>query len=123
MAMPCAKLSIMHRALAILAAVSILALPLAPLAWGMACESSSLPMLCCLMHSTHSLNGKPVQCHCSGKSQNRAPDLGTIAPIPPGFAAGAIGLASQNHAAENFFAYSRSAANGFLPAPFEPPRA
>lgn len=113
----------MRRALAIFAVLALLALPLAPLAWGMACESSSVPMMCCLMHATHSPSGQPVACHCTGKSQKHAPEMGMIAPIPPITAAPRVEIAAPQGLQENSLAYSRSAASGFRSAPFEPPRA
>jgi hypothetical protein len=113
----------MRRVQAIFAVLALLALPLAPLAWGMACEDASVPMMCCLMHSTHSPSGQPVACHCTGKSPKHAPEMGTIAPIPPVTAEMNVEIAAPQAARANSLADSPSAASGFRSAPFEPPRA
>jgi hypothetical protein len=113
----------MRRAQAIFVVIAILALPLAPLAWGMACESESVPMMCCIMHTSHSASGQLMRCHCTGKSQQPPPDTGMIPPIPPGIAAARIEIAAPQDAREKFFAFSKSETSGYLSAPFEPPRA
>jgi len=111
----------MRRAKAILVIVALLALPLAPLAWGIACESSSGPMMCCMMR--HSSSGRPMPCHCTGSSQKHAPDVSVIAPIPPGKAEARIELLSPQDARTNFFVFSASTASGYSSILFEPPRA
>ena len=113
----------MRRVHAILIVLALLALPLAPLAWGMACESASVPMLCCMLHTTHSPSGKPMLCHCTGKSQKTAPDTGLIAPIPPGTAAAHVEISAPQDARDHFHAFSESTIPGYFSAPFEPPRA
>jgi hypothetical protein len=113
----------MHRAVAILVVVAILTLPLAPLAWGMACESASVPMMCCLLHKTHSPSGKPMPCHCTGKSEKPAPDIVLVAPIPPGTTEARIEIVSPQDARTSFLAFSASTAAGHPSVPFEPPRA
>jgi len=118
-----AKLFPMRRAQAILVVLALLALPLAPLAWGMACESASVPMMCCMMHATHSPSGKPMLCRCTGKSQKPAPDTGLIAPIPPGIAVAHVEISAPQDARDRFLAFAESAASGYSSAPFEPPRA
>ncbi len=113
----------MRRTQAILAIVALLAIPIAPLAWGMACEASSSPMMCCLPHSSHSLAGKPIACHCPMKSVNQEPDVGMIAPIPLATPAAHATIIVPEDANRTFFAFSQLAASGFLPVPFQPPRA
>jgi hypothetical protein len=112
----------MRRAQAIIVIVAVLALPLAPLAWGMACESASVPMMCCLLHTTHSPSGKPMQCHCTGKSEKPATDVVLVAPIPPGAAEARIEMVSPQDARATFFVFSASTASGYSSILFEPPR-
>lgn len=113
----------MRRTQAILVIIALLAIPIAPLAWGMACEASSSPMMCCLPHSSHSLAGKPVACHCPVKSANQLPDIGLIAPIPLATPAARATLLAPEDSRRMFFTFSQLAASGFRPVPFEPPRA
>jgi hypothetical protein len=117
------NLSEMRRTKSILVIVALLAIPLAPIAWGMACEASSAPMMCCLPHATHSQQGKPMMCHCPMKSGKHLPDVGLIAPIPPATPAAFTRINAPEDARRTFVAFSQSTASGFLPAPFEPPRA
>jgi hypothetical protein len=112
----------MRRAQAIFVVLALLALPLAPLAWGLACEDASVPMMCCLMHTTHSPSGQPVACHCTGKSPKHAPEIGMISPIPPVTATLRVEIAPPQRALDNSLGYSRSETAGFRSAPFEPPR-
>jgi hypothetical protein len=113
----------MRRTNAILAIVALLTVPLAPIAWGMACEASSAPMMCCLPHGSHSQPGKPMMCHCPGKSGKHLPDVGLIAPIPPATVSALVRVNAPEHARGVLVAFSQPTASGFLPAPFEPPRA
>lgn len=112
----------MRRIHAIVAIVALLTVPLAPIAWGMACEASSAPMMCCLPHSSHSQPSKPMICHCPAKSGNHLPNVGLIAPIPPATLAALVKIDAPEKALRKFFAFSQSTTPGFLPAPFEPPR-
>jgi hypothetical protein len=113
----------MHRANAILAIVALLTVPLAPIAWGMACEASSAPMMCCLPHGSQSEQGKPMMCHCPMKSGKHLPDVGLIAPIPAATLAALARINAPENARRIFVAFSQSTVSGFLPAPFQPPRA
>jgi hypothetical protein len=113
----------MRRLQAILAMAALLALPLAPLAWGMACESARGPMLCCPMQGSHSHPGKPMLCHCAGKSQKQMPDVGLIAPIPPATPAAFARLIAPENSRRACSSPLQSSAPGFFSAPFEPPRA
>jgi hypothetical protein len=113
----------MRRLQAILAIAVLLALPLAPLAWSMACEASAAPMMCCLPHGAHSQGGKPMYCHCAGKSQSHPPDVGLVAPIPPVTISALAKILAPADARVSLSAFSQSGAAGFLSAPFEPPRA
>jgi hypothetical protein len=113
----------MRRAQAILAIVALLAIPLAPIAWGMACEASSSPMMCCLPHGSHAQSGKPMACHCAGKSTKQLPDVGMIAPIPLAAPAARATIIAPENARRAFFAFSQSKTSGYLSVPFEPPRA
>ncbi|HXA76213.1 MAG TPA: hypothetical protein VNV41_03695 [Candidatus Acidoferrales bacterium] len=113
----------MRRIHAFIAIVALLTVPLAPIAWGMACEASSAPMMCCLPHGSHSQQGKLMMCHCPGKSGNRLPNVGLIAPIPPATPAALVRIYAPEDTRRIFFAFSQSIAAGFVPAPFEPPRA
>jgi hypothetical protein len=113
----------MRRTQAIFVIVALLTVPLAPIAWGMACEaSSSSPMMCCLPHTSHSQQGKPMACHCPVKSGKQLPDVGLIAPIPLATLAARVKFLAPEDIRRIFFAFSQSYASGFLPAPFEPPR-
>lgn len=113
----------MSRALAILAILSLLTVPLAPIAWGMACEASSAPMMCCLPHGSHSHSAKPMVCHCAGKSEKHPPDLGLVAPIPLAAPAALIRINAPEDARRVFVAFSQTTASGLLSAPFQLPRA
>jgi hypothetical protein len=113
----------MRHAQSILVILALLALPLAPLAWGLSCEPASAPSFYCPMHLGHSAAGKPMICHCPGQSQQRTPDFTWVAPIPPGTAAARIEIAGPQTARDNFLALSQTIVSGFRSAPFEPPRA
>ncbi|MGA8768165.1 MAG: hypothetical protein WB559_14190 [Candidatus Acidiferrales bacterium] len=113
----------MRRTQAILVIAALLAIPLAPIAWGMACKTFSSPMMCCLPHGPHSQSGKPIACHCPMKFGKQLPDVGLIAPIPIAASAARAEIIAPEDARRTFFAFSQLAALGFLPAPFEPPRA
>src|SRR5579863_7879033 len=78
----CGKLPGMQRVKAMIVVVALLSVPLALLARGMACESSSCPMACCMLHGSHHGN-QPMVCHCPGKSSRQVPDFCLIAPLPP----------------------------------------
>jgi hypothetical protein len=119
----CGNLSKMRRTNAIVAIMALLTVPLAPIAWGMACETASAPMMCCLPHGSHSQPTKAMMCHCSGKSGKHLPDVGLIAPIPPVTLTALVTLNAPEDARRMVVAFSRSTVSGFLPAPFEPPRA
>jgi hypothetical protein len=113
----------MRRAQAILAIVTLLVVPLTPLAWGMACEASSASVMCPLMASSHSQPGQRAICHCPVKSGKQSPDVGLLAPIPLATPSERVQIISPEDARRAFFSISQSAAPGFLAAPFEPPRA
>jgi hypothetical protein len=113
----------MRRAQAILVVLTLLALPLAPLAWGFSCEASSIPAFYCPMHAAHSASGKPMICQCPGQSQQRTPDFTLVAPIPPSTVAARIEIAAPQTARDKFFALSQTKVSGFRSVPFEPPRA
>jgi hypothetical protein len=112
----------MRRVQAIFVVLAVLALPLAPLAWGFSCESVSAPVFYCPMHSAHSAPGKPMICQCPGQSQQRTPDFAFVAPIPPGTVAARIESAIPQTARDNFFALAQTTVSGFRSVPFEPPR-
>ncbi len=112
----------MRRIHAIVAIVALLTVPLAPIAWGMACEASSAPMMCCLPHSLPFAAGQTHDVPLSGKSGNHLPNVGLIAPIPPATLAALVKIDAPEDARRIFFAFSQSTTPGFLPAPFEPPR-
>jgi len=113
----------MRRTQAILAIVTLLAVPLTPLAWGMACEASSASVMCPLMPSSHSQPGQRAICHCPVKSGKQSPAVGLLAPIPLATPSDRVQIISPEDARRTFLAVSHSAASGFLSAPFEPPRA
>jgi hypothetical protein len=112
----------MRRAQAILVVVALLAAPLALLARGMACESSSCTMMCCLPQGSHSHQGQPMACNCPMKSGKRLPDFGLLAPIAPTAPAAHVTLAAPEITRGFFSVFAQSASSGFLSAPFEPPR-
>jgi hypothetical protein len=113
----------MRRTVAVLAVVALLTVPLAPIAWGMACETSHAPMMCCLPHGASFQQAKPMMCHCPMKSGRHLPNIGLIAPIPPATPAALIRINTPANARCVRVAFAPSTASGFLPAPFEPPRA
>jgi hypothetical protein len=112
----------MRRGQAILLVLTLLALPLAPLAWGVSCESAATPMMCCLMHKMHTASGKPIICQCSGRSQQPTVEFTMLAPIPPGAASARAEIAAPQNAGMHLVALSQPTASGFRSAPFEPPR-
>jgi hypothetical protein len=113
----------MRRAQAIFVIAALLTLPLAPLAWGMTCDSNSLPMMCCLMHKTQSAPGKHMICQCQGKAQPHTAEFTLLAPIPPGTASAHFAIAGPQHSRDDFRALRLTTISGFRSAPFEPPRA
>jgi hypothetical protein len=113
----------MRRTVALLAVVALLTVPLAPIAWGMACETSQAPMMCCLPHGSHSQQGKPMMCHCPTKYGNNLPNVGFIAPIAPATPAALVRINAPELARSIRVVFSPSTVSGFLSAPFEPPRA
>ncbi len=120
---PGGTLSAMRRVFAIVAILSLLTAPLAPIAWGMTCESSPCTMLCRVPHGSHSRAGKPMVCHCTGKSDKHPLDVGVVAPNPLAVPPARGEIVAPKDARRNFFAFSQSTTSGFLSAPFEPPRA
>jgi hypothetical protein len=112
----------MRRAQSILVVLSVLALPLAPLAWGASCQSAVRPMVCCLMHKMQAPSGKPMMCKCPGRGQQPAPEFTMLAPIPPGIAAARIEIAAPQDSRDHFRALLQTPTAGFRSAPFEPPR-
>jgi len=113
----------MRRAQPIFVVLALLALPLAPLAWGFSCQAVSPPAFYCPMHAGHSASGKPMICQCPGHSQQRTPDFTLVAPIPPGTVAARIEIAAPQTARDNYSALSQASVSGFRSAPSEPPRA
>lgn len=112
----------MRRAHSILVVLALLALPLAPLAWGFSCQPVSAPAFYCPMHAAHSAAGKPVICQCPMQSQQRTPDFTLVAPIPPGTVTARIEMATLQTARDNFSGLSQTTVSGFRSVPFEPPR-
>lgn len=112
----------MQRAKAAIVLLALLAVPLALLARGMACESSSGPMMCCMLHGSHHGN-QPMVCHCAGKSSKHVPDFGLIAPIPPTEPEAFAVLAAPGSLRASVYSQFRLTAPGFLSVPFEPPEA
>jgi hypothetical protein len=113
----------MRRAQAIIVVLALLALPLAPLAWGMTCDSNAAPMLYCPMHYSHSASGKLMLCQCQGKSPQRTLEFTLAAPIPPGSASARVEIAAPGSQRDNFDALRLATLSGYSSAPFEPPRA
>ncbi|MGB9070304.1 MAG: hypothetical protein WCC21_17180 [Candidatus Acidiferrales bacterium] len=113
----------MRRAEAILVVLTLLALPLAPLAWGVSCQSAAGPMFCCLMHKMQTPSGKPMICHCPGRSQQQTPEFTMVAPIPPAAAAARVEVTAPQEVRGSFYMLSQTIASGFRSAPFKPPRA
>jgi hypothetical protein len=113
----------MRRAQSIFVVLALLALPLAPLAWGFSCEPVSAPAFYCPMHAGHSASGKALICQCPGQSQPRTSDFTLVAPIPPGSVAARIEIAAPQTARESYSALSQTTISGFRSVPFEPPRA
>ena len=113
----------MRRAQSVFVVLSLLALPLAPLAWGFSCEPVSAQASYCPMHAGHSASGKPMICQCPGQSQQRTPDFTLVAPIPPGTVAARIEITAPQGARDNYSALSQTTVSGYRSAPSEPPRA
>ncbi len=111
----------MQRAKATIVIVALLAVPLALLARGMACGASSCPMTCC-MHRGSSGN-HPMVCHCGGKSSSHIPDFGLIAPLPPTEPEAFVAIAAPSSLRLPMHSQSRLSLPGFVPVPFEPPKA
>src|ERR1700689_3974411 len=107
-AVRCGNLFGMRRTSAILALSALLTVPLAPIAWGMACEASSAPMMCCLPHGAHSQQAKPMMCHCPMKSGKHLPDVGLIAPISPATLTALVRMNAPENARRLFVAFARS---------------
>jgi hypothetical protein len=113
----------MRRAQAILVVLALLSLPVAPLAWGMTCDSNAQPMMYCPMHYSHSAFGKQMLCQCQGKAPQRTLDFAMVAPIPPAAASARVEIVPPVSQRDGFAALSQRIASGFRSAPFEPPRA
>jgi hypothetical protein len=113
----------MRRAQSIFVVLALLALPVAPLAWGFSCELVSAHAFYCPMHAGHSSSGKPMICQCPGQSQPRTPDFTLVAPIPPATVAARIEMGAPQTARDDYSALSQTTVSGFRTAPFEPPRA
>ena len=111
----------MQRAQAVIVLFALLAVPLALLARGMACESSSGPMICCMLHGSHHSN-QPMVCHCAEKSSKHIPDFGLIAPFPPTEPEAFAVLAAPSSLRQPMHLQSRLSLPGFVLVPFEPPK-
>lgn len=118
----CDSLAGMQRAKATIVLLALLAVPLALLARGMACESSSGPMICCMLHGSHHGN-QQMMCHCAGKSSSHIPDFGLIAPLPPTEPEAFAAIAAPSSLREPMYSQSQPSLPGFVSVPFEPPRA
>jgi len=112
----------MQRVKAMIVVVALLSVPLALLARGMACESSSCPMACCMLHGSHHGN-QPMMCHCAGKSSSHVPDFGLIAPLPPTEPEAFADIAAPSSLRQPMHSQSELSLPGFVPVPFEPPKA
>jgi hypothetical protein len=112
-----------RRAQAIVVVLTLLALPLAPLAWSASCEATVSPAMCCLMHKMHTASGKPVICQCPGRSPQPTVEFTMLAPIPPGTASARTEIAAPQNTRLDLVALSQPTISGFRSAPFEPPRA
>lgn len=112
----------MRRAQSIFLIVSLLALPLAPLAWGMTCDSHAQPMAYCPMHYSHSPFGKHMICQCQGKAPQRTLDFTVVAPIPPATASALVEIVPPGSDRDGLAGHSQKIDPGFRSAPFEPPR-
>jgi hypothetical protein len=112
----------MQRAKAAIVVVALLAVPLALLARGMACEFSSGPIICCMLCGSHHGN-QPMVCHCAGKSSSHVPDFGLIAPLPPTEPEAFATIAAPISLRQSTRSQSHLSLPGFVSVPFEPPRA
>ena len=113
----------MRRAQAIIVVLALLALPLAPLAWGMTCDSNAQPMMYCPMHYGHSSFGKQMLCQCQGKAPQRTLDFTMAAPIPLAATSALVEIVPPGGERYGLAVLSQTIAPGFLSAPFDPPRA
>lgn len=112
----------MQRVKAAIVLVALLAIPLALLARGMACESTAGPMICCMLHGSHHGN-QPMVCHCAGKSSSHVPDFGLIAPLPPTEPEAFAAIAAPGSLRQPMYSQSPFSLRGFVAVPFQPPKA
>ena len=112
----------MQRAKVTIVIVALLAVPLALLARGMACESSSGPRVCRMLCGPQHGN-QPMVCHCAEKSSKHIPDFGLIAPLPPTEPEAFVVLAAPDSLRQPMHSQSQVSRPGFVPVPFEPPKA
>lgn len=112
----------MQRVKAAIVLVALLAVPMALLARGMACESTPGPMICCMLHGSHHGN-QPMVCHCAGKSSSHVPDFGLIAPLPPTEPEAFAAIAAPSSLRRLVQLQSRWSLAGFVSVPFQPPKA
>jgi hypothetical protein len=118
------------RCKSVLLIVALLAVPLALLARGIACDTAG--MICCSFHGSSSRSqnqdvfcGRPTAEHvpvCGTRSGHRPLDYGFIAPIAP-TAPEALVVLPVPSTTRQFVAFdSQSTLSGIRAAPFEPPR-
>ena len=125
--------SLMRRTQAILAIVALLATPLALVARGLLCDTSVCACMCCKSHSNSSAPRFTAAelrritagyCpYCGRKLQHRPADYGFIAPIAPTAPLPVVTVPSPAIARETPAIFTPSPLSGYLPEPFEPPRA
>jgi len=117
---------------AILVIVALLASPLALLARGLACANAECVCMCARPHGHSSspqsgsarLHRAAEYCpYCGMKVKYHLADYGFIAPIAPTAPLPFIAIPSPAVARENAAIFTPSPVSGFLPEPFEPPRA
>lgn len=114
----------------VLLIVALLAVPLALLVRGIACDTSG--MICCSSHGPSSqsqkqgmLCGRRPAGHapmCGTKSGHQPLDYGFIAPMAPTAPEALVVLAAPSAARQSLAFDSQSELPGFRSAPFEPPR-
>jgi len=115
----------MRRAEAILVIIALLAIPLALLARGGACQQTTC--MCCLLHGANGPHGKTMSCsHCAGHGQcglSSAHDFGLHELMAPTAPAAAVRFVAPDGVRRAFVFLASTNVEGFVSAPFNPPRA
>ncbi|HKS81222.1 MAG TPA: hypothetical protein VJR23_06925 [Candidatus Acidoferrales bacterium] len=131
----------MRRAKSILAILVLLAMPLALLADAGEGAAGGCNRACCLAHGRHNAasaamgvakDDGPMSCHhsateksgkCTMKCNQRPPEFGAVAPLPPTRPGLAVSLNAPTYSRGAAIVVTESLPLGFLSEPLDPPRA